>query len=108
MNVGAWVRHEGIDGAGRMVAASLVFGAAAADEGGGGCEDVFKDYRPNLRWEGQLGTSFREWSEGFRRELSREFHRGGFGGFYRELSGVSHRELSGAFHRGDFGGFHRG
>lgn len=62
MNVGAWVRHEDTGEAGRMVAASLRFGAAAADKGGGGCEDVFVDDCANFGGEGELGAICRGWS----------------------------------------------
>lgn len=65
MNVGAWVRHEDVGEAFRMVAASLGFGALAADEGGGGCEDVFVDDNADFRGEGELGAIRRGWSGGF-------------------------------------------
>lgn len=55
MDVGAWVRHEDIGEADRMVAASLGLGGAAADELGGGCEDVFVDHCANFRGQGELG-----------------------------------------------------
>lgn len=75
MNVGAWVRHEDIGEVGRMVAASLGLGAAATDEGGGGCEHVFVDDCANFGGEGELEIR-RGWSEGFHHGWSERLHRG--------------------------------
>lgn len=52
MDVGVWIRQEIIVEAGRMVAASFGFGAAAADERAGRCQDVLVYPHTNLGGKG--------------------------------------------------------
>lgn len=65
MNVGAWVRDEAIGDEGRMVATSLGFGVASADERGGRCEDISVDHCANFGGQGELGAIRRGRSGGF-------------------------------------------